>query len=67
MTAKRKWDIKRGNGVYGGVNIQTIKDWIKKGKIKEGEVEVWTSGMSGWRKPEELDEFKKLFKKRIRK
>lgn len=60
----RKWDIKRGYSVYKSVYTPTIRKWIKDGRINEREVFVWSSGMSGWRRPEELNEFKHFFKKR---
>lgn len=69
MTNKKaiKWDVKRGYGVYGSVYTRTLVKWIREGKINEGEVFVWTSGMSGWRRPEELDEFKRIFEKKKKK
>ena len=59
-----RWDIKKGYGVYLSIPTTLIKKWIKEGKIKKEEVFIWRSGMSGWRRPEELDEFKGLFKRR---
>lgn len=59
-----KWDVKRGYGVYQSVYTETLQRWIKEGRIDEGEVFVWTSGMSGWRRPEELNEFRPLFEKK---
>lgn len=62
MTGKLiKWDIKRGYGVYKSVYTEVLQRWIKEGRIKEGEVMVWRSGLSGWRRPEDLDEFRRLF------
>lgn len=60
MSEKLKWDVKRGNAVYGQVDTEVLKEWIKKGIFKEGDVEVRGNGMSGWHRPEDLDEFKKL-------
>lgn len=57
-----KWDIKRGADIYGGVYDARLKNWISTGKIKTGEVFVWRSGFSGWRKPEELEELQPHFK-----
>lgn len=57
-----KWDIKRGAQIYGSVFDARLKGWIATGKIKVGEVLVWRSGFSGWRKPEELEEFQSYFK-----
>jgi CheY-like chemotaxis protein len=56
-----KWDIKRGADIYRGVYDARLKNWISMGKIKAGEVFVWRSGFSGWRKPEELEELKPHF------
>lgn len=58
-----KWDIKRGYSVYKSVYTKALQKWIRDGTIKKDEVFVWTSGMSGWRRPEELVEFKSLFEK----
>lgn len=57
-----KWDIKRGAQIYGSVFDARLKGWVATGKIKAGEVLVWRSGFSGWRKPEELEEFQSYFK-----
>lgn len=62
-----KWDVKRGYSVYQSVFTETLQKWIKEGKVSEGELFVWTSGMSGWRRPEELYEFRSLFEKKKRK
>ena len=51
-----RWDIKRGANVYRQVSDDRIKLWIITGKIKAGEVVVWHTGLSGWRRPEELEE-----------
>lgn len=58
-----KWDIRRENSVYKSVYTKVLERWIKEGNIKEGEALVWRSGLSGWRRPEELREFKRLFKR----
>lgn len=60
------WDIKRGYGVYRSVYTPLLQRWIKEGRIKEGEVFVWRSGLSGWRRPEDMDEFRELFEKKER-
>ncbi|PIP21040.1 MAG: hypothetical protein COX40_01605, partial [Candidatus Omnitrophica bacterium CG23_combo_of_CG06-09_8_20_14_all_40_11] len=39
------------------------KSWISTGKIKPGEVVVYRSGFSGWRKPEELNEIIPYFRR----
>ncbi|MDP2980841.1 MAG: response regulator, partial [Candidatus Omnitrophota bacterium] len=48
--------IKRGADIYRQVFDSRLKSWISTGKIKPGEVVVYRSGFSGWRKPEELNE-----------
>ena len=58
-----KWDIKRGVGVYRQVFDSRLKSWISTGKIKPGEVVVYRSGFSGWRKPEELNEIIPYFRR----
>jgi CheY-like chemotaxis protein len=62
------WDIKRGTSVYLQVSSSHLKNWIRTGKIKTGEVVVWHANLSGWRKPEELAElipFFELYEKSI--
>jgi len=56
-----KYDIKRGAEIYKTVYDGRLKRWISKGTIKRGEVLVWRSGLSGWRKPEDLEELKPYF------
>jgi len=58
-----KWDIKRGADVYRQVFDSRLKSWIYTGKIKPGEVVVYRSGFSGWRKPEELNEIIPYFRR----
>src|SRR3989338_8024257 len=58
-----KWDIKRGADVYRQVFDSRLKSWISTGKIKPGEVVVYRSGFSGWRKPEELNEIIPYFRR----
>lgn len=58
-----KWDIKRGAQIYRQVYDRRLKNWISSGKIKQGEIVVWRSGFSGWRRPEDLEEFKPYFKR----
>ena len=59
--AKTRWDIKRGANVYHQVSDARIKLWIKSGKIKAGEAVVWHTDLSGWRRPEELEELRPFF------
>ncbi len=61
--AEIKWDIKRGADVYRQVFDSRLKSWISTGKIKPGEVVVYRSGFSGWRKPEELNEIIPYFRR----
>lgn len=61
--AEIKWDIRRGAEIYGGVYDARLKRWISTGRIKSAEVLVWRSGLSGWRKPEELEELIPFFKR----
>lgn len=63
----RIWDVKRGYSVYRSVSTEVLQRWIKEGGIEEGGVFVWTSGMSGWRRPENLDELWPFFKKEKKK
>ena len=58
-----KWDIKRGADVYRQVFDSRLKSWISTGKIKPGEVVVYRSGFSGWRRPEELEELISYFRR----
>jgi len=61
--AEIRWDIRRGASTYKVVHDARLKKWISTGKIKRGEVIVWRSGFSGWRKPEELDELTPFFRR----
>jgi len=56
-----KWDIKRGAGIYRVIYNSRLKSWIATGAIKRGEIMVWRSGLSGFRKPEELPELAPFF------
>ncbi|MEI6633083.1 MAG: response regulator [Chlamydiota bacterium] len=58
-----KWDIRRGPEIYRTVYDGRLKNWISTGKIKRGEILVWTSGFSGWRRPEELEELGQYFER----
>ena len=59
-----KYDIKRGADVYKMIYHSRLRSWILKGVIKRDEAVVWRSGLSGWRKPEELQELKPYFKQK---
>ena len=58
-----KWDIKRGADIYRQVFDGRLKLWISTGKVKRGEAVVMRSGLSGWRKPEELRELTPYFQR----
>jgi len=64
MAVEIKYDIRRGADIYRAIYYSRLRNWISTGKIKPGEVVVWRSGLSGWRKPEELEELAPLFKQR---
>lgn len=59
-----KYDIRRGADIYRLIYHSRLKSWILKGIIKKDEAIVWRSGLSGWRKPEELEELKPYFKQK---
>lgn len=61
--AELKWDIKIKGETYRGISGSRLQRWIFTGKIKPKEVLVWRSGLSGWRKPEELKELRPFFKR----
>jgi len=61
--AEIKYDVKRGADIYRAIYESRLQGWISTGKIKQGEVIVWRGGLSGWRRPEELDELKPFFEK----
>jgi len=56
-----KYDIRRGADIYRAIYGARLQKWILAGKIKQGEVVVWRSGLSGWRKAEELEELAPFF------
>jgi CheY-like chemotaxis protein len=62
MKSEIRWDVKRGTSVYQQVSDDRLKRWIKTGKIKAGEVVVWRENLSGWRKPEEIEELSAFFR-----
>jgi len=59
--AEIKYDIKRGASIYRAIYGSRLQRWISLGKIKAGEVLVWRDGLSGWRRPEELEELVPFF------
>ena len=61
--AEIRWDIKRSADIYRQILDARLKFWISAGKIKSGEVIVWRSGFSGWRRPEELEELIPYFQR----
>ncbi|MDI6776893.1 MAG: response regulator [Syntrophales bacterium] len=61
-----KYDVRRGADTYRLIYHSRLKSWILKGIIKRDEAIVWRSGLSGWRKPEELEELIPFFEQRQR-
>ena len=61
--AEIRWDIRRGADIYRQISDSRLRRWISTGKIKPGEVVVWRSGFSGWRRPEELEELISYFQR----
>ena len=59
-----KYDIRRGADTYRLIYLARLKSWILKGIIKRDEALVWRSGLSGWRKPEDLPELAPFFHQR---
>lgn len=59
-----KYDVRRGADTYRLIYYSRLKSWILKGIIKPDEALVWRSGLSGWRKPEELAELIPFFEQR---
>lgn len=59
-----KYDVRRGADTYRLIYHSRLKSWILRGMIKKEEALVWRSGLSGWRKPEELEELKPYFEER---
>jgi CheY-like chemotaxis protein len=60
-----KYDVKRGADIYRLILYSRLKSWILRGIIKRDEAIVWRSGLSGWRKPEDLEELKPYFKQKV--
>ena len=61
-----KYDVRRGADTYRLIYHARLRSWILKGIIKQDEALVWRSGLSGWRKPEELEELRPYFEQRER-
>jgi CheY-like chemotaxis protein len=61
--AEIRWDIRRGADIYRQISDGRLRRWISTGKIKPGEVVVWRSGFSGWRRSEELEELILYFRR----
>jgi CheY-like chemotaxis protein len=61
--AEIRWDIRRGADIYRQISDGRLRRWLSTGKIKPGEVVVWRSGFSGWRRPEELEELISYFQR----
>lgn len=57
-----KYDIRRGADIYREIYRSRLGNWILKGKILKGDILVWRSGLSAWRRPEELEELMPFFK-----
>ncbi len=62
--AEIKYSLKRGADRYEGIYHGRLRNWILKGNIARDEALVWRSGLSGWRKPEELEELRPYFEQR---
>lgn len=61
MVEEIKYDMRRGADIYRAIYFSRMKSWITKGSIKRGDTVVWRSGLSGWRRPEELEELVPFF------
>ncbi len=64
LVAEVKYDIRRGADIYRAIYGSRLQNWIFTGKIKRGDILVWRSGLSGWRKAEEIEELIPFFEKR---
>ena len=62
--AELKYDVRRGADTYRLIYHSRLRSWILRGIIKRDEALVWRSGLSGWRKPEELEELIPFFEQR---
>ncbi len=59
-----KYDVRRGADTYQMIYHSRLKSWILRGIIKRDEAIVWRSGLSGWRRPEDLPELKPYFEEK---
>jgi len=59
-----KYDVRRGADTYRMIFHSRLKSWILRDIIKRDEALVWRSGLSGWRRPEDLPELKCYFDQR---
>ena len=59
-----KYDVRRGADTYRVIYHSRRKSWILRDIIKRDEALVWRSGLSGWRRPEDLPELKTYFEQR---
>jgi len=59
-----KYDVRRGADTYRMIYHSRLKSWILRDIIKRDEALVWRSGLSGWRRPEDLSELKPYFEQR---
>ena len=59
-----KYDVRRGADTYRVIYHSRLKSWILRDIIKRDEALVWRSGLSGWRRPEDLPELKTYFEQR---
>jgi len=60
-TRELKYDVRRGADTYRMIYHSRLKSWILRDIIKRDEALVWRSGLSGWRRPEDLPELKPYF------
>ena len=59
-----KYDVRRGADTYRLIYHSRLKSWILRDIIKRDEALVWRSGLSGWRRPEDLPELRPYFEQR---
>jgi len=62
--AEMKYDVRRGADTYRLIYFGRLKSWILRDIIKRDEALVWRSGLSGWRRPEDLPELRPYFEQR---